>query len=227
MAIVALRLKNVRACVKFLPWLAVVGAVVAGVVGRGIVLGQVFPTWIGAADLLFANACMIALIVATVALERGPGGFSPTRSGIAAWTATGLLLAAHTVALWTAATGSYTRCMSWPVWTAVEGDDPVLTVVRYALYLGAVVAIGLAVRGTIAHDRTVALTVAGLLVALLVLGPIIGFGQIAWLGFAYSILTVSIIAALVLLAARESLPAHQQDDNPLHPAVDPVGAGRP
>lgn len=226
-ALVALRLRGVHATVKVLPWVAVAGALVAGIVGRGIVLGTTYPTWVGAADLFSAIACMASLVVATVALDRGATRFAPARSGALAWAGAGTLVIAHLLALWTAAPGSYTRCMSWPVFTAVPGDDAALTAVRYVLYAVGAVATLLAARGIAGHSPRLAVTLVGLLVALLVLGPTIGLGHLAWLGFVYSTLTVALLAALVLVAARESLSAPREDEAPLVPSDDPVGATRP
>lgn len=205
-ALVSLRLRGVHRSVKVLPWIAVAGAAVAGYVGRGIVLGAVYPTWVGAFDLLSALACMGALIVSAVALQRGSLAFTPNATGRVAWAGVAVLVVSHTLALWTAGSGSYTRCMSWPVWSQVAGDQPVLSGIRIALTLGALAAIGWVVRGSLTHpaDRRLAWTLVGLTAALLVLGIIIGWAHVASLGFIYSTLTVALLATLTLVAARES-----------------------
>lgn len=217
-AIVALHLRGVHPLVKVLPWVSVAGALVAGVVGRGIVLGAVYPTWVGAADLFSALACLGGLIVATVALERGSLRFAPTRAGRYAWVSVAALVGAHLVALWAAGAGSYTRCMSWPVWTLVPGDDATLTLVRSVLYVLAITAIGAAARSSWHRSPRLAAALVGLTIGLIVLGLIIGYGHVRILGFAYSTLTVTLLALLVLVAARESLQR-------LHPRVE--SASRP
>lgn len=224
-AIVALRLRGVNRLVKVLPWVAVAGALVAGYVGRGIVLGVSYPLWVGAADLLSALACMTSLVIATVALERGSLACTPTRAGWYAWSAVGLLLVSHTLALYAAGKGSYTRCMSWPVWASVPGDDVALSVVRYGLTAGVAVLATLAAWAILPREPRLGWTVLGLEVALLVLGPVIGWGHVTWLGFGYSALTVTMLASLVLVAARESFPAAVRAAG-RGAASEPVGAVR-
>ena len=225
-AVVALRLRGVHRLVKILPWVAVAGAFVAGYVGRGIVLGVSYPMWVGTADLLSALACMGSLVVATVALERRAVSFRPTPTGRAAWAAVTLLVVSHAVALWTAGAGSYTRCMSWPVWTSVPGDNALLAGVRYALTGAALVAIVAVVRGLLGRDRALAWTIAGLTGSVLVLGVVIGWAHLASLGFLYSAITVMLLASLVLAAARESFAARAAGGRPVAATEDAVGASR-
>ena len=224
-AVVALRLRGVHPLVKVLPWVAAAGALVAGYVGRGIVLGAVYPMWVGTADLLSALACMGSLVVATVALERR-SGFRPTQAGKAAWAAVALLVVSHAVALWTAGAGSYTRCMSWPVWTSVPGDNALLAGVRYVLTGAALVAIVVVVRALLGRDRALAWTIAGLTGLVLVLGVVIGWAHIASLGFVYSAVTVVLLASLVLAAARESFAVRGAGGRPVAATEDHVGASR-
>ena len=225
-AVVALRLRGVHRLVKILPWVAVSGALVAGYVGRGIVLGVSFPMWVGTADLLSALACMGSLVVATVALERR-SPFRPTQAGQAAWAAVSLLVVSHALALWTAGAGSYTRCMSWPVWTSVPGDNALLAGVRYVLTGAAIVAIVAVVRGLWGRDRALASTITGFTAAVLLLGVVIGWAHIASLGFVYSAVTVMLLAGLVLAAARESFAVPMAGRRPVADEVeDAVGAAR-
>lgn len=101
------------------------GALAAGVFGRAVVLGGI-PTWAGAVDLVCALTAMAAMTTATVALERSHPRvrlmLTPTAS--AAWAGVGLLVAMHALSVFTAGPGSYTRCLSWPVWQLVAQDGP-------------------------------------------------------------------------------------------------------
>lgn len=221
-ALVALRLRGVNRWVKILPWIAVAGALVAGIVGRGIVLGAKFPTWIGAADLLSALATMGCMIAATVLLERTPSVLRASRTGRLAWIAVAVLAVMHTVALWAAGPGSYTRCMSWPVWTMVPDDVPALTVVRLGLGVIALALIAMIVMRSMARsERTLAILLATLTALVVILGLVIGYGHVMILAALYSTLTVGVLATLILIGARASVRP-QHDDLP-HPPVEVAG----
>src|SRR5674536_158559 len=73
-------------------------------------------------DLGSALAAMAAMVVATVALERTPTRLSPSWAGILAWISVTLMVAMHLVSLFAAGKGSYTRCLSWPVWELLAAD---------------------------------------------------------------------------------------------------------
>lgn len=227
-AVVGLVRKDLHPLARVLPWVAVAGAGVAGFVGRGIVLGAVYPTWVGAADLLSALACMSSLIVAAVAVERTPAAWRPNRLAFDVWTAVAILAVSHACALWTAVTGSYTRCMGWPVWNMVEGDDPVLTVVRMALTIVALYFIGRAVTAlrALPSERALGTTIAALAGVLLVLGVVIGWAHVASLGFLYSSLTAIMFAALVLAASRASLRVRRRGEDGFIPQGDVAEAVR-
>ena len=207
-ALVGLRLRGASRLVRVLPWVAVLGAIAAGLFGRAIVLGGI-PVWAGAIDLLSALAAMTAMTTATVALERAGARFTLTPAAAAAWTSVGLLLSMHALAIFTAGEGSYTRCLSWPVWQLVETDGPVtLQVARWLLAIGAITAILVAGRrasqvpGLAGHG----IVAVALLLLVLALGFVILATQyLPVIGVAYSLATVALLFHQVLLGARAAL----------------------
>lgn len=209
-AVLALRLKNAHPLVKILPWVTVAGAIVAGYVGRGIVLGVAFPAWVSAFDLGSALVAMGAMVVATVALERTPAVWFTSRPGMAAWTAVGLLVAMHLVSLYAAGPGSYTRCMSWPVWTLVHADvngNTTFQVVRIVLAVAGAAAVVAAVVFASREPslRRPAVAAAALLVTVAGFGALIALTNSDDLGVPFSVATVGLVFTLVLLGARASL----------------------
>ncbi|WP_052462646.1 COX15/CtaA family protein [Nigerium massiliense] len=217
-ALVAMRLRSAGNLVKLLPWVAVAGAIAAGAFGRATVLGGI-PTWAAAIDLFCALAAMGAMAVATVALERDPARWRPNRAGRLAWLSVALLVPMHLLGVLVAGSGSYTRCMSWPVWELVAADhSPAGQVVRMVLAVGALGAIAgsaaAARRDASLRGNAVASVV--LLVAVLALGLVImTTQQITGWGMLYSIATVGLLFSQVLLGARASLqPAPVADEAP-------------
>ena len=207
--ILAARLRGAPLAARVLPWVSVAGALVAGIFGRMIVLGQPLPVWGGAADLTSALTAMAAMVVATVALRSSGARPVPAVAGPAG-VSVGTVLALHVTSLFAAGPGSYTRCLSWPVWGLIAADhaaNPIVSWVRLGL---AVVAAGLIV-GTLARARQhtalrrPALAVAVLLGLVLVLAAVIRLSGTTDLGVPYSLATVGLLFSLVLLAARASL----------------------
>ena len=229
-ALLATRLRGVHPLVKLLPWVTVAGAAVAGYVGRGIVLGVDFPAWVAAADLGSAILAMAAMVTAAVALERTPTAWLPSRAGRLAWAASGTLLVFHLVSLYAAGPGSYTRCMSWPVWELLSADTTGNLGLQSARFGLAAVAAGLtiaavAVSRTPSGPRREAVAVGVLLGVVLVTGLVIRVSGTDALGVPYAIATVGLLCGLVLLAARASLPAVPAGDA-VRAGVD-AEAGRP
>ena len=208
--LLALRLKGVHRLVKVLPWVTVLGAIVAGYVGRGIVIGVQFPSWVGGADLGSALVAMGAMVVATVALERTPAQWFTSRVGTWSWAAVGTLFVMHLASLYAAGAGSYTRCMSWPVWELLTADrtgNLGLQVLRMVLAVVAIGAIVVATR-TARHEsslRGAALATEVLLAVVVLIGVIIRVTGSDDLGVPYSVATVGLLWTLVLLASRASL----------------------
>ena len=209
-AVLAWRLKGVHPLVKILPWVTVAGAIVAGYVGRGIVLGVQYPAWVSGADLGSALVAMGAMVVATVALERTPAQWFASRTGTWAWAAVGTLFVMHIASLYAAGAGSYTRCMSWPVWELLTADRTGNFALQVARMVLAVAAVGLIILATRsaredASLRRPAVAVNVLLAVVLLTGVTIRLTGSDDLGVPYSVATVGLLWALVLLASRASL----------------------
>lgn len=228
-AIVAARMRGASRVVRLLPWVGVAGAIAAGLFGRATVLGGI-PVWAGAIDLVCALAAMAAMTTATVALERqrlgSPVRLTLTPTATAAWTSVGLLVAMHALGIFTAGVGSYTRCLSWPVWQLVAADGPVtMQVTRWLLAIGAIAAILLAGRraGQVPGMQAHGVLSLALLLVVLALGVVILLTHhLAVIGVAYSVATVALLFHQVLFAARAGLQLVRQ------PVAHPINsvAGR-
>ncbi len=211
-AVWSLWLRGVPRVVKVLPWVAVAGALVAGYVGRGIVLGVVYPMWVGAADLASAVLAMASMTTAAVALGRTPARTSIGAPARYAWGAFGVLLTMHVVSLYAAGKGSYTRCLSWPVWQILSADaaaNPVAAWTRFGLAGVALVLVVLAVRAGVreASLRRSAVAVAVCLAVVLAFGLVIRLTGSTDLGVPYSVATVALLWSLVLLASAGTFAA--------------------
>lgn len=209
--IVALRMRNIHPLAKVLPWVTVVGAFIAGFVGRGIVLGEVYPTWVGALDLGAALVALVAMTTAAILVERTPAQWFSSRAGLFAWGAVGTLLVMHLTSLWAAGPGSYTRVVSWPVWNIVHADAHgsfAAQIARFPMLVLAVVLIALAVREAralgVVIEGHVALAFAA---ACLLFGAIIGVTGTDTLGVPLAMCAVGAFFAMVLIAARSSVLA--------------------
>jgi cytochrome c oxidase assembly protein subunit 15 len=191
----------------------VAGALVAGYFGRLTVLGLPIPSWGGALDLGSALAAMGAMVVATVALERTPTRFSASRTGTLAWVSVTLMVAMHLISLFAAGKGSYTRCLSWPVWELLAADRSASGSAQVIRLILAVAALG-AVVATIWYARNQhglrgpAVGAGVLLVIVLLFGVVIRVTHSDQLGVPFSVATVALVWTQVLLAARASLIHH-------------------
>lgn len=206
-ALAVVRRRDLSLRVKVLPWVAVAAALVSGSVGRLVVLGAPVPPWLGTLDLASALIALTVMVFATVELETGSAHFAPGRTGTIALAALGTLVTLHLASPYAAGAGSFTRCVSWPLWAVVAGDDPTMSTVR-AILAGA--AAGLIAGASVLAWRTRELirpagVVAGLLASVLVLGPVIAYAPASVLAPVFSILSAGLLAALGLLAARASL----------------------
>lgn len=195
--------------VRILPWVALAGAIAAGVFGRIVVLSHLPLGW-AVADLCCALVALVAMTVATVALERGrPRRATPTSR--LAWTAVGALIPLHMLGIVVAGSMtdgalSYTRCVGWPVTLIAETDNyPPLQAIRVALGLTVLTSIALVV-GRTRHDprhRPLALALAGLVLLEVVLGIVIRVaGLSSGLAAAFSATAVLLLWTLGLTAAR-------------------------
>ncbi len=209
-AVLALRLKGAVPLVKVLPWVTVAGALVAGYFGRLTVLGLPVPAWGGALDLASALAAMAAMVVATEALERTPTRPSPSHVSSLAWVSVTVMVAMHLVSLFAAGAGSYTRCLSWPVWELLAADRPASGSAQ-VIRIGLAIAAACAVLATSWHARNQAALRApaigtGVLLAIvLLLGLALRVTHSDQLGVPFSVATVALLWTQGLLAARASL----------------------
>ena len=162
---------------------------------------------------------MGAMVVATIALERTPAAWFPTPAGSLAWLGLGLVVAMHLVSLFAAGPGSYTRCLSWPVWDLIAADHAAsgtLQIVRLGLsVVAAAVIIATVVRALGQPGlRGPAITCAGLLGLVILLGLIIRMTGSDDLGVVFSLATVGLLWTLTLLGAQASLESVPGDNGP-------------
>lgn len=211
--IVALRLKGAHPLVKVLPWVTVACAIVAGFVGRGIVLGEVYPTWVGAADLGAALVALTAMTTATITLERTPAQWFTTRTGVYAWGTLAALLVMHLAGLWAAGPSSFTRVVSWPVWRLLEADvhgSLFAQWLRFPLVAAAAVLIFLAAREAKALGLwREGITATVLAIANLAFGAGIALSGTDALGVPFAMSSVAVFFTMILLAARSTVLATQ------------------
>lgn len=228
-AIVGLRLRQAHPLARILPWFAVVGAFIAGFVGRGLVLGETYPTWVGALDLGAAQVTMASMVVAAIALERTPARWAPTRLALYAWGALGSLFVMHLTSLWAAGPNSYTRVVSWPVWRILDADlhgSLAAQWLRFPLAALAVVLIVLVFRQAHATgEASVARVVALALMAVcLASGAIIAVTGTDALGVPFAVSSVCLLFTLLLIAGRASLHTHPRDEVLSSPRVEAPAA---
>lgn len=206
-AVLALRRPRQELLVRVLPWVTLLGAFAAAVFGRQVVLYGLPPV-LGMLDLGLSLVAMIAITTATVALARTPYAHAPSRVSHLAWSGVGTLLAMHVLGILTAGTGSYTRCMGWPIWRIIDSDQAVgLQWVRIGLAAIATLLIfGAAWTAWGRADlRPIAATLVGLWVVELAVGLAMGGQRISMVGAAiYSAAAVGILFTLALLAARSA-----------------------
>jgi cytochrome c oxidase assembly protein subunit 15 len=213
------RLAGPSRWVRILPWVALVGALAAGVFGRFAVLTGL-PTWLGAVDLFSALTAMMAMGVAAVLAgsTRPPGSTSRPAAEwnplqvchLAALSVT-VLVVMYVTGIFAAGPHSYTRCLGWPIWRLIGSDlHPWLQVLRLGLAgLGvALVATTAVVAARTERLRRWGSVLAILMAAEMVLGLVIRAQELsAGVAAAYSVLAVALLWCLALLTAlawRES-----------------------
>ena len=227
--------------VRILPWVALVGALASGAFGRLVVLSSL-PTWLGAVDLFCALTAMTVIGVAAV-LAGAPAANSMPRS-VAEWgplqtscrlaaMSVTVLIVMHVTGIFAAGTGSYTRCMGWPLWKLINSDPhPWLGGLRLGLAgLGA----ALVVTTAVVTARTVQLRRWGIAVATLfatemLLGLVISsWGFNTGVAAAYSVLAVALLWSLGLLMAVAGAARVATDVAPVQPVAlrgEPAQMGR-
>ncbi len=203
--------------VSVLPWVALAGALTAGVFGM-LTIRVGLTTVQGATDLGASLIAMLAMTTAAVALSRTPRRARLTPTGRYAWAAVGTLWLVHVTGVFAAGKGSLTRCVSCPVWGVVAIDGPVwLQTVRMLL---AAVAIGLIVAAIVTGFRTpgvrpLTLVAAVLLVVELAVGLVIlANGTNHTLSSVYAVSMVCLLWTTALIAARATFTRASGDGVP-------------
>jgi len=199
--------------VRILPWVALVGALASGAFGRLVVLSSL-PTWLGAVDLFCALAAMTVMGVAAV-IACAPATNSKSRSvaerrslqmscRLAAMSVT-VMIVMHAAGIFAAGTGSYTRCMGWPLWKLINSDPhPWLGGLRLGLAgLGAALVVTTAVvTARTGQLRRWGIAVAALFATEMLLGLMIrSWGFNTGVAAAYSVLAVALLWSMGLLMA--------------------------
>lgn len=188
-----------------LPWVALVGASMSGVMGMLTILTGL-PRWAAVIDLLAALVAMIAMVVAALSL-RHRGRMPSPRPLLArvAWAAVAMLLVVHGLGIVVAGSGSFTRCMGWPQWHVLTDDHlPAIQGARIsfaaAVILLMLVALALAWRSAVL--RTWALLAVALVVAEITLGAQIDSdGLSSGVAAIHATIAVLIVWVLAVLAA--------------------------
>lgn len=209
---------------RVLPWVALAGALAAGVFGMMVIRFGISKAQ-SAADLGSALVAMVAITLAASALSQAPRSgnpparWAPTRTTALAAGSVALFIIVHVTGIIVSGPGSLTRCVSCPVWTIVEIDGPVaLQVTRMLL---AAIAIGLAVAamGSAFRDhrtgdrsrpdlRPYAVAAAILLVIELVGGiMILTLGVNDALAGAYAVTMGALLWSITLVMARSAFAA--------------------
>lgn len=201
-AMVQFRRDEQNPWLRWLPVVAVGGAIAAAILGMSIVLWGISPAF-AAFDLMCSLISLIAITFATVGYLRGHFTWRWTRESILGAVGLGSLLIMHALGVLVAGQESFTRCLGWPVFSIVDHDKWAgLQIIRWAAAL--VVLTSLLVMAWIApRMRSVLLIILGLLVVELVLGGILmGEGPL-WMRGIYSVIAGAIFA-LTAYASVES-----------------------
>ena len=178
--------RSADARLRVYPWVALACGIGSAVFGMMIILFTL-PLALGLLDLAFALVAMALIAVTDAALRRThPAGDAPTPRVLARVTLV-LLFAMHLLGsivagTTTDGTGSFTRCLSWPLWELHDIDRfPALQVLRIVMAVAAIVVI-VAMLATSAHRpglRAPAVLVTVALVVELGLGLVITVGGLA------------------------------------------------
>lgn len=207
--------RRIDPVVQLLPWLALAGALAAGVFGMMTIKWGLTTTQ-GATDLGAAIIAMIAMTTAAEARARTPRRVQLTPTGQFAWGAVALLWLVHVTGVFAAGKGSLTRCVSCPVWKIVEIDGPVwLQVTRMVLAAAAIAMIVAALVTGLRTDgiRWYAVVAAALLVIELAIGLVIrNQGTTYALSSVYAFSMVALLWTMTLIAARSTFVRVPQVD---------------
>ncbi|MFT3886989.1 MAG: hypothetical protein QM713_02325 [Arachnia sp.] len=207
--------------VRVLPWVALVCAVGSAVFGMMIILFTL-PWALGLLDLAFAIVALLLSTITAAALRPSarPGAAGARTPATAAF---GALLVLHLMGSGIAGvtedgTGSFTRCLSWPLWTVVDVDVDGAAGPQVARLAVAAVAALLVLWVAWTLWRGGERLLAGVLVAALVVEQALGLeivtagitagqtnGIQATVAVAYSAVAVALLGAVCVAVAR-SLP---------------------
>lgn len=211
---------------RLAPWIALVGAIAAGVFGRLVVLTGLGRWW-GVLDLFCALTAMTAMAYLAVGVERRPRRWVRTRLGTLAWSTLAVLLVIHLLGVVVAGAGSYTRCIGWPLYAVIPADGSETTQVL-RMVLTAVCVILLAITATTARrggpwqKHTTVLTL--LFAVEIGLGVILrNVGMPAGWAAAYSTVAVALLFTLALLAARAGFEGDATTAQPIASETEPAG----
>ena len=216
--------RHADARVRVLPWLALACAVGSAVFGMMIILFTL-PLALGLLDLAFAVVALLLSVVTAAALRPRPAlpGARGTRS--LAGVAFGVLLVMHLTGSAIAGvtddgTGSFTRCLSWPLWAIVEVDGAAGPQAARMVLAGVAALLVLAVGWRLwrAGERALAAVLVGSLaieqalgIAIVAAGITAGQtnGIQATVAVSYSAFAVVILGAISLAVARSLPPARR------------------
>ena len=218
--ILAGRLPRADRWLRVLPWVAVACAIASGAFGRLVVVATL-PTWLGGVDLTCALVAMTLTAVAAVragarsreadqdadrAGARARAADRPYRVTSATAAASLVtVIAMHVSGIFAAGSGSYTRCLGWPLWRLVDADPhPVLQATRLGLAgLASALVVVTAVRAArTTRLRRWGVALAGLWVLEMVLGTALsanGLDDATATG--YSVTACALLWTLGLLSA--------------------------
>ena len=214
--------RSADARLRVYPWVALACGIGSAVFGMMIILFTL-PLALGLLDLAFALVAMALIAVTDAALRRThPAGDAPTPRVLARVTLV-LLFAMHLLGsivagTTTDGTGSFTRCLSWPLWALVEVDGAaapqgvrmvlagaaalLILAVGWRLWRGGARVLAAVLVGALAVEQ-------GLGIAIVAAGVSAGQtnGIQATVAVLYSALAVVILAAISLAVARTLPPA--------------------
>ncbi len=208
-AIIGRRATRGGALVRVLPWIALGCAVASATFGMLAVLVGI-PLWAGGIDLGCSLAAMALMSLSTFAIERPQALWTNTRGSIVGWVAVGAVILLHVTGILVAVHGSYTRCISWPIWRIVSADAaPGWQELRMAWSLVAGLLVAMC---AVAAWGSRSLKPHGFLLGAL---GVLEFAFVLWLreeglsklaGSLTSTTAACLLWCLALLAARRSIP---------------------
>ncbi len=190
--------------VKWLPWVSLCGAFIAGVLGM-LTVKVGISKGLAAFDLGASLVGLIAITIATVCVLRAPRRVHRGVEQTAGWAAVVALFVFHVSSIIVAGPGSLTRCVSWPVWRTLDVDGAV-GAQWLRLVLGAVAVLAVAATVVLAvrdrGTRLPAVVVGVLALVELVMGPtVIAAGAAMTVKAWYAAIAGTILTGTVWIAS--------------------------